>query len=175
MATAMAPIQGLDSTTEATALLLREARYLDKRDWDNWLDLYHEKAQFWIPMWDSEYDLTDDPNTQMSLMFYRDRSGLEDRVFRIRTGASSSSTPLPRTCHLVTNIEVDPEGRGGAEGLQVLANFHTDSYRFKRTLTFFGSYEYLLTPNDAGVLRIASKKVVVANDIIHDILDFYSV
>ena len=31
------------------AFLYREARYLDDRDWDNWLALYDEKCTFWVP------------------------------------------------------------------------------------------------------------------------------
>ena len=46
-------------------------------------------------------------------MCYSDRTGLGDRVFRLRTGRSAASTPLPRTCHMVSNVRatVDADGR----------------------------------------------------------------
>ena len=81
------------------ALLYEEARRLDRREWDEWIDLFLPEASFWIPMWGDEYTLTDDPQSQLSLMYYPDRTGLEDRIFRIRTERSSASTPLPRTVH----------------------------------------------------------------------------
>lgn len=167
-----APMESADDVAAAcVALLHREARYLDRRDWDAWLDLYTEDAEFWIPMWDSEHELTSDPQSELSLMYYPDRSGLEDRVFRLRTDASSASKPLPRTCHLITNIEVEATP-GGAE---VLANWQTVSYRHKKTYSFTGYYEYGLVRGPRGQWCIARKKIVVINDLILDILDFYSV
>jgi len=41
-------------------------------------------------------------------------------------------------------------------------------------LSFYCQYEYGLRETDAG-LKIASKKIVVANDVIHDIMDIYSI
>lgn len=153
------------------ALLFEEARRLDKREWDEWLDLYLADASFWIPMWDDEYTLTDDPQSQLSLMWYPDRSGLEDRVFRIRTGRSSASTPLPRTVHQVSNVEIEPTDNGD---IQVYSTGQVMSFRHKEALSFYCHYEYLLRDSDAG-LKIASKKVIVANDVIHDIMDIYSI
>ena len=34
--------------------LYREARYLDDKDWDNWLELYAVDASFWMPSWDDD-------------------------------------------------------------------------------------------------------------------------
>lgn len=152
-------------------LLYAEARRLDDRDWDGWLELYLPEAQFWIPMWDSEYELTEDPQTQLSLMYYGDRTGLEDRVFRLRTGASSASHPLPRTVHMLTNIVAEDAGHGR---IRAYSNCQTMSYRHKAVETFYCRYEHLLTPTEGG-LRIAGKKIVVLNDLIDDVLDFYRV
>lgn len=163
----MDPIR-LHSVSE---LLYAEARRLDDRDWDGWLDLYLPDAQFWIPMWDAEHELTEDPQTQLSLMYYSDRTGLEDRVFRLRTGASSASNPLPRTAHMLTNIAVE-EASGGR--LRAYSNCQTMSYRHKAVDVFYCRYEHLLQPTERG-LRIAGKKIVVLNDLIRDVLDFYRV
>ena len=160
-----------DLLRRCEALLFEEARRLDKREWDEWMDLYLPDATFWIPMWDDEYTLTDDPQSQLSLMWYPDRSGLEDRIFRIRTGRSSASTPLPRTVHLFSNIEAQA---ADGDDVQVYANGEVMSYRHKEALSFYCHYEYGLRETDAG-LKIASKKVVVANDVIHDIMDIYSI
>lgn len=45
----------------ARDFLYREARYLDDKDWDSWLELYAADATFWMPAWDDEDKLTEDP------------------------------------------------------------------------------------------------------------------
>jgi len=146
-----------------------EMRYLDDRDWDNWLSLFAEGVEFWVPAWDSEYVTTTDPQSEMSLMFYSNRSGLEDRVFRIRTGLSSASTPLPRTCHIVSNIQITevPEGYG------VTANWVSHAFRNGETTTFYGTYHYRLLEEGSG-FSIEAKKIIVMNDLIPTVIDIYN-
>lgn len=70
------------------AFIYREARYLDDRNWEAWLELYAPEAEYWMPAWDDNDQLTDDPQSQISLIYYPNRNGLEDRVFRIKTERS---------------------------------------------------------------------------------------
>jgi 3-phenylpropionate/cinnamic acid dioxygenase small subunit len=56
----------------------------------------------------------------------------------------------------------------------VKANWQTNSYRFRKSTSFYGFYEYLLRPNGAAWL-IARKKIVVLNDEIPTVLDIYSI
>ena len=152
-------------------LLYREALYLDTRQWDEWLGLYEEEAEYWIPSWDSEHEYVQDPHNDVSLMYYPDRSGLEDRVFRIRTERSAASTPLPRTSHLVSNVLVS----SGADGcLEVTSAWVTHLFRFGVATNFFGRSEYLLAPHGSS-WRIRKKKTLVYNDTIPTVLDVYSV
>ena len=37
--------------------LYREARNLDDKDWDSWLELYAADASFWMPSWDDNDEL----------------------------------------------------------------------------------------------------------------------
>lgn len=155
-----------------TDLLHREAEYLDERRWDDWLALFDPQVEYWIPAWDSEDELTTDPQNEVSLMYYANRSGLEDRVFRLRTGRSAASTPLPRTCHLVSNVRVAPPAGDGM--CTVKANWVTHLFRNNAAQCFFGRYEYRLRPQDSD-WRIAKKKIIVLNDVIATVLDIYSV
>jgi benzoate/toluate 1,2-dioxygenase beta subunit len=104
-------------------------------------------------------------------MYYGDRGGLEDRVFRIKTERSGASTPEPRTSHYVANVEVLAE-RG--DELDVRYNFHTLSHRYKVTDQFFGTMFVTLRQVD-GQLLISSKKIVLKNDYIRQVLDVYHV
>ena len=160
-----------DLRQAAVDLVDREGLLLDAKDWDAWLDLYLQDAEYWIPAWDGEHTLTSDPNREMSLIYYGTRAGLEDRVYRIRSELSLASTPLPRTVHMATNHRV-AEGEDGQ--LQVHSNWATHSYRLAQAHTFFGSQDHVLRRAGAG-LRIARRKIVVANDRIPNVLDIYSV
>jgi benzoate/toluate 1,2-dioxygenase subunit beta len=155
----------------AINLIISEGAYLDQRDWDKWLDLYTEDAQYWIPAWDDEYTVTDNPDTQLSLIYYGDRSGLDDRIFRLRTEGSLASTPLPRTCHMTANYRFEPQTNGE---LKVHSSWQTHSYKLKLASSFFGHQEHLLRETDDG-LKIAGRKIIVLNDMIPNVMDIYSV
>ena len=78
------------SVEEVQQFLYREARFLDDKEWESWLELYAPDAEFWMPSWDDDDQLVTDPQTQISLIWYGHKGGLEDRVFRIRTERSSA-------------------------------------------------------------------------------------
>ena len=152
--------------------LYREARHLDDREWDAWLDMYAADVDYWMPAWDDEDRLTEDPNSQISLIYYPNRNGLEDRVFRIKTERSSASMPEPRTNHMVTNVEV-LEDRSDA--VDVRYNFHTLSHRYKTTDHYFGTIFLTLRKEPDGGFLIARKKIVLKDDYIRQVIDVYHI
>ncbi len=83
-----------------------------------------------------------DPQTEISLIYYGHRGGLEDRVFRIKTDRSSAtSLPEPRTSHNISNVEI-LEQTGGTCRLRF--NWVTFSFRYKTVDTYFGTSFYTL-------------------------------
>lgn len=78
--------------------LYRKAQLCDQQDWDAYIALFDEQSEFHLPQWESEHVYTTDPKRGMSLIYYSNRSGLEDRVFRLRTGKSAASTPFLAHC-----------------------------------------------------------------------------
>jgi benzoate/toluate 1,2-dioxygenase beta subunit len=160
------------SLEDATQFLYREARHLDDRDWDAWLLLYADDVEFWMPSWDDDDELTSDPQTEISLIWYGNKGGLEDRVFRIRTERSSAtSLPEPRTSHNISNVEI-LEQTGGLTYLR--CNWVTFSFRYKTTDVYFGTSFYTIDTAGAVPL-IRSKKVVLKNDYIHQVVDIYHI
>jgi benzoate/toluate 1,2-dioxygenase subunit beta len=159
--------------TGAAELLYREALYLDEQRWDEWLALYLDDAVFWMPAWIGAHELTSSPDTQLSLIYCDSRKRLEDRVWRIRSELSVASRPLPRTVHAVNNVLVVDERD---DRLDVRASWSVHSYDTARTRqdVTFGRYQYELRATD-GALRIAKKKIILADDRIATMLDFYSV
>lgn len=166
-----APVDLVALRSEVTDFLASEAQAVDDRDWDTWLALHEETVEYWVPAWDSEYETTSDPQAEMSLIYYKGRAGLEDRVFRLRTGRSSASTPLPRTCHMVSNIRVLPQADGT---VTVHTRWVVHLFRKGEQTQFFGHADYVLAAH-AGGWRIRRKKIRVLNDLIPTVLDIYSV
>ncbi|MDB5663432.1 MAG: ring hydroxylating beta subunit [Sphingomonas bacterium] len=158
---------------QAERLLFQEALHLDRREWDAWLALYMADATFWMPAWRDETQPTEDPDSELSLIYYQGRRNLEDRVWRIRSGQSVASTPLPRSVHAVTNVLVESATDDEAA---VAASFtvHLYDVRAERTHVFFGRYEYRLVRID-DAWRIGTKKVLLLNDVIPTVVDIYSI
>lgn len=153
------------------AFLYREARLLDDREWDEWLACYAPHAVFWMPAWDDDDRIVEDPQREISLIYYPNRDGLEDRVFRIKTERSGASMPEPRTNHAVSNVEILGEADGQ---MQARFNWHTLSHRYNETLSFFGTSFYTIDVTGAQPL-ITDKKVVLKNDYIRQVIDVYHV
>jgi benzoate/toluate 1,2-dioxygenase beta subunit len=152
------------------AFVYREARLLDDRQWDEWLTCYSDKAEFWMPCWDDQDELVDDPQSEVSLIYYPNRQGLEDRVYRMKTERSgATSLPEPRTTHQVSNLEVLSQD---GERVELRFNWHTLSHRFKETDSFFGTAFYTLDISGESPL-ITRKKVVLNNDYIRQVIDVY--
>ena len=161
------------TTVEASALLFREADDLDRRHWEEWLGLYTEDAVFWLPAWISEDRHTENPDTELSLIYYAGRVRLQERVWRAKSGLSAASVPLPRTVHGITNVVVADQTSTTAE---LRSNFtvHQFNPRRKKQDVFFGYYEHGLRKS-GDAWQIARKKIILLNDYIPAVLDFYSV
>lgn len=151
--------------------LYREARYLDDKQWDEWLELYAADVEFWMPAWDDNDQLVENPQTEISLIWYGNRGGLEDRVFRIRTERSSATIPDTRTSHNINNIEIVEQGEGFAK---VRFNWHTMSFRYKTVDHFYGTSFYTLDTSAQNPL-IKAKKVILKNDYVRQMIDVYHI
>ena len=160
------------SLEELQQFLYREARALDDKAWDTWLAFYAPDIEFWMPAWDDDGRLTKDPQSEISLIWYGHKGGLEDRVFRIRTNRSSAtSLPEARTSHNISNVEITERTKQGCE---LRFNWVTFSYRYKTVDSYFGTSFYVLDIAGEQPL-IKRKKVVLKNDYIHHIIDIYHI
>jgi 3-phenylpropionate/cinnamic acid dioxygenase small subunit len=151
---------------QVEALLFEEAAALDEQRWHDWLALFTPDCEYWVPAWKSEFETTSDPDDEVSLIYYSDRTGLEERIWRIESAASPAHRTRPRTCHAVNNIRID------ADQLTVKANWRVDCYEEKRAASFFGHYEYALM-REGDELLIVRKKILLLNDSVPSYLDIY--
>ncbi|MFX8546815.1 aromatic-ring-hydroxylating dioxygenase subunit beta, partial [Acinetobacter baumannii] len=88
-----------------------------------------------------ETSQTEDPDRELSLVWYKGLRNLEDRVWRARSGLSLASTPLPRLVHIVSNVVVD-DGAAGVVASAIAVHLHDP--RAERSHAFFGRYRHVL-------------------------------
>jgi len=73
----------------ACNLLYDQARYLDERQWDQWLALYCDDCRYWVPAWKNELEATNDPQNEVSFIFMITAPDL-----KIASGASAQGSRL---------------------------------------------------------------------------------
>ena len=162
-----------DSTYEGVRdLINREADLLDRRRWDEWLDLFTEDCVYWVPSWQNEDELVEDPELSVNMIYIKGRPGLEARMMRIGSGQSYASEPLARTSHLVSTIIVDVDQGAAVEASAKWISLSCYA-RWGKQLRG-GLYEYLLRRTEDG-LRIAGKKIVLLEDVIDGAIDLHHI
>jgi 3-phenylpropionate/cinnamic acid dioxygenase small subunit len=154
-----------DLRQEVEAFLYLEARLIDDGRLDDWLALFADDLRYWVPC--NENDI--DPETHVSIV-YDDRARLEARVWRLaHSGIAYAQVPPSRLCHLITNVEMEPEA-GGV--VLVRSNFLLLEVRRNRQ-NLYGGYQEHRLRREGDSWRIESKKVnILTNDLAIDNLTF---
>ena len=136
--------------------LIHEARLLDARRFDDWMELFTEDGIYWVPARPGQ----ESPDDESSL-FYDDRRLMKTRIARLTHPGMHSQNPPSRCCHLVSNVLVEPAVGGEAEIL-VTSNAIMVEYRRDDQRIFAGKNTHKLAPSGA-TFQIASKKVELIN------------
>lgn len=132
--------------------LFHEARLLDERRLQEWLALYAEDAEYWVPYgWNQQ-----SPKDHVSL-FYETKSLLGMRIDRLERALSPLDSPPSRVNHYLSNVQVDD-----GDPLTARAHLLFVEYRREEQRWFAGRATWRLRPNGAGFL-IAAKRVDLLN------------
>lgn len=156
----------------AQSLLFEEGNALDERRWEDWLALYTEDAHYWVPAWKSETETTSDPDAELSMIYYESRAGLEDRVWRLKSGLSVASNPLRRTVHMLSHIQLSGTHESGDALVKASGAVHVFDPKRKIQHVFFGLYTFRLRHTGDG-WRISAKTIRLMNDTIPAVADVY--
>jgi 3-phenylpropionate/cinnamic acid dioxygenase small subunit len=141
--------------------LFWEAQLLDERRFEEWLQLFAADCVYTIPS-----SAGGGPEGDVFIV-YDDRSGLEERVWRMRHPAMHAQIPPSETVHLVGNVKlVDAEG-DEAPGLaartqRVRSTFVLYEVRLGEQRSFAGRCEHVLRSDEDG-WKIALKKIHLVN------------
>ncbi len=142
---------------EVEEFLISELALLDNGDFAGWRELFTEEGYYWAPARPGQ----ENPLDEISL-FYDDKSIMAVRIERLNQPRDHGRAPLPRTSHMISNIEIGAiDSAAGA--INVTARFHMLEYRPEMEQRSFGGlYEYSLVRAEDSY-RIAAKKATVIN------------
>ena len=135
--------------------LYREARLMDENAYDEWLALWDDDALYWVPANDDDID----PQRHVSIV-YENKTRLEDRIMRLKSGAAYAQDPKSRLRRVIANIEIE-DGENGT--VTVYSNFNLTELRRSQQRTFAGRTQHKLRPDGAS-FKIAYKKVLLVNN-----------
>jgi 3-phenylpropionate/cinnamic acid dioxygenase small subunit len=164
---------------EIEQFLYREARLLDERRFEAWLDLFTDDVRYWMPVRTTRYPRRSkaiaalDPARQDEEELSRDdelgifdesKETLTRRVARLDTGMAWAEDPPSRTRHLVTNVEV--EAGPGASEITVHSNFLVYRTRGETEQDFYvGGRRDTLRRVD-GTWKIARRTIVLDQSVL---------
>jgi ethylbenzene dioxygenase beta subunit len=141
---------GLERWHAIQQFLFLEARLLDERRFEEWLALYAEDADYWVPYaWGQE-----SPRDHVSLL-YETVKLLRMRVDRLAHEHSPLDSPPARVNHHLTNVTVEDaaEGRLIARAYLLYIEYRRDELRW-----FAGRSTWTLREKGAS-FEIAAKRV----------------
>ncbi len=139
--------------------LYREARLLDDYQLDDWVALFEPDGHYWVPMARDQPD----PLNHVSL-FYEGVDLLRLRSQRLQHEHTVSQWPPSRTCHHVSNIEIEArdDADGASDLLQVRSALVFIEYRRNEQHYFGGHVYHSLRPRSGG-FGIVLKRVNLLN------------
>jgi len=133
--------------------VVREARLLDERRYDEWYDLFAADGIYWVPAAPDQPD-----GVNHASLAYEDRLLLRIRIERLK-GAPYSQRPPSRAHHLLQT----PESAGTIDGAHIVrTQFHYTESRGDEQQSFVGTAIHHLVA-DGGDLRIRLKRVNLLN------------
>jgi|SRR5579884_1334680 len=163
-----------DVIREVEQFLYREARLLDERRFDAWLDLFTEDVRYWMSGRSNRYPKSSkaiailDPARYVEddlarddelALFDETKETLTGRVRRLDSGMAWAEDPPSRTRHLITNIAVEP---GDADGeIRAYSNFLVYRSRGETEQDFYVGARQDLLRRVAGAWKIASRRLVL--------------
>jgi 3-phenylpropionate/cinnamic acid dioxygenase small subunit len=164
---------------EVEQFLYREARLLDERRFDEWLQLFTDDVHYWMSGRRSRYPRGSkaiailDPDRYAEEELVRDdelalfdetKATLAARIARLGSGMAWAEDPPSRTRHLITNVGVAPAEK--PDELAVQSNFILYRSRAEREQDFYvGARQDVLRREGQG-WKIARRRLVLDQNVL---------
>jgi 3-phenylpropionate/cinnamic acid dioxygenase small subunit len=152
---------------ELEKFLYREARLLDERRHEEWLDLLAEELHYWMPMrrnvkfgdWEREFTSAD---TEIN-WFNEGKDILEGRIRQLNTGVHWPEEPVSRFEHIVSNIEIMAVT---GDEIRVNSKFFCYQNRLQDEVnTWVGRREDLLRRDAETGFKIVKRKIILVQNV----------
>src|SRR6266545_655206 len=153
---------------EVQDFLYLEARLLDERRLNEWLDLFADDLHYFMPIrrnvkfgdWDLEFS---DPESEISY-FDEGKDILQGRVRQINTGVHWAEEPASRFEHLISNIEI---AAVNGDEVQVNSKFFCYQNRLQDEVNLFIGRRYdLLRRDPVTTFKVVKRKIILAHNVL---------
>ena len=156
---------------EIEQFLYHEAELLDERRYEEWLELFAEDAQYFMPM--RRNVPHDEPEREFTRAgfdvnwFDEGKDTLTRRVKQILTGIHWAEEPPSRICHMISNVQVVIAPSGSASGeVTVKSRFLVYRNRVETETDFLvGKREDVLRRVNGG-WQIARRKIILDQNVL---------
>lgn len=147
---------------EVYQFLSQEARLLDERRFEEWVELFTDDAFYWAPPRLNR--LSKDSAEEIGILgdlayFEEDKQSLRGRVIRLRTGKAWAEEPPSRTRHIISNIQVEP-GENDSQA-QVRSDFIVFRSHLETDQDFFVGTRQDILRKANGQWKIARRTIIL--------------
>jgi 3-phenylpropionate/cinnamic acid dioxygenase small subunit len=140
------------SEADLVKFVLREARLLDEKRFDEWYDLFADDGHYWVPAVHGQKD----PHLENSLA-YEDKFLLKLRVERLKTPNAFSQQPPSRCHHVLQAPEVE-----NLRDMKLRTSFLYTETRGDESQRYAATAWHTLVERN-GALQIKLKRVDILN------------
>ena len=138
------------SEQDLARFVLKEARLLDEKRFDEWYELFAEDGYYWVPAVHGQKD----PHLENSLA-YEDRFLLKLRIERLKSPQAFSQQPPSRCMHVLQTPEIEAE-------LKTRTNFIYTETRGDESQRYAATAWHTFVRQN-GALKIKLKRVDILN------------
>ncbi len=150
-------MSGAPSERELVDFVVREARLLDEKRYDEWLSLWTDDGLYWVPLTPEQTE-----GVHHNSHLYEDKLLRELRVERLKSPRAYSQQPPARTLHVLQTPFVEPGDAADPERHVLRTPFHYTEAQGDEIQSFVGTaFHHLVL--DGGALRLRLKRVNLLN------------
>jgi 3-phenylpropionate/cinnamic acid dioxygenase small subunit len=143
-----------DILREIEQFLYRQSELLDRKLWQDYIDLFTDDGVYWMPVTPDQTEWEGSPS-----IFAEDKYMMEVRMGRVTHPTAWSQVPMWGTSHVIGNVVLEAESP--SEWI-VRSRFHMMELRRDAVRHFGGTYRHTLV-RERGQLRIKLQRVDMFN------------
>jgi len=146
--------------------LFHQAELLDRRRFEEWMELFADDGVYWMPLSENQTDVDSGPS-----IFLEDKPLMLARIGRLRDPGAYGQQPPTRTSHLIGNVMISTDGASveAPRGeIVVTSRFAVSEFRRDVVRHFAGSYTHHLRRNGSDFAIIMQRVDLIDSDGLHE-------